>query len=392
MTDYLPQPNAESEPADQWDAIARFLAGESSAAQAAQLRQWLIEYPDYADTVAALDAMLPAASHGMLDTSATFTDPVTLVSTVEVERALRSVHALIKTSAPTLQLSKSAAQIAIPPRTLHNRTAAQLAISATTSGKRFGGWQIAGIAAAAAVLGVFGFNQWRSPRVPASTVAVTYESKVGVQDSILLPDSSRVVLAPGSRLIVAANYGQTARSVELQGDGQFTVKHDAKRPFSVHVGTALITDLGTIFLVKSSAESGVKVSVMEGSVSLGSASPDASGQPLELKAGDRGQLPVTGNPIAQLGAVTPDEGAWLTGKLKYVDASLSEVQADLRRWYGVELVVSDSVLARQTITADALASEPVEKLLDKIAIMKGATAVRHGDSAFIARSGDRTKH
>ena len=389
MTDHLPQPDPENEPADQWSAIARFLAGESSAAEAAEMRQWFAENPGYAKIAESLDAMLPVASRDMVDTNSPFTGQLAPVSATEVENALLRVRARMETPAPILQLSKS--DNSAQPRVLRNRTGAEGTIASTPKWS-FGGWQMAGMAAAAAIaLAVVG-KQWMSSKAPVSTLAVTYESKVGVQDSITLPDSSQVVLAPGSKLIVAANYGQGQRNVELQGAGQFTVKHDARRPFSVRSGTALIKDLGTKFIVKQTAKAEVLVSVMEGSVSLTDASPNAQGQPVELKAGDRGRLPAKGNPVAELGAVTPEESAWLSGKLLYRDASLAEVQADLLRWYGVQLVVRDSLMASRSISADALAGEPVEKLLEKIAIMRGGVVVRSGDTAFINRSGDRPKH
>ncbi|MEP6765229.1 MAG: FecR domain-containing protein [Gemmatimonadaceae bacterium] len=391
MTDHLPQPDSDHEPADQWSAIARFLAGESSAAEAAEMRRWFADHPGHTEVVATLDAMLPIYSRELLATGASVTSQPTPVSAADVEIALSSVRARMETSVPVLELSKSESQTGASARVLRNRTGPQRT-AVSTPQKKLGGWQVAGMAAAASIVTAMGVSQWKSSQAPAATLAVTYESKIGVQDSITLPDSSRVILAPGSKLIVAANYGQGKRDVELQGAGQFTVKHDASRPFSVRMGTALIQDLGTKFIVKQTSRAEVLVSVMEGSVSLTDASPDAKSQPVELKAGDRGRLSAKGNPVAELGAVTPEESAWLTGKLSYKDASLAEVQADLLRWYGVELVIRDSVMASKSITADALAGESVGKLLEKIAMMKGGVALRSGDTAFINRSGDRLKH
>ena len=60
MTDHLDPSDSDSSPnPDQWDAIARFLAGECSAGDAADIRQWLSEHPGDAHTVAAIDRLLP---------------------------------------------------------------------------------------------------------------------------------------------------------------------------------------------------------------------------------------------------------------------------------------------------------------------------------------------
>lgn len=404
MTDHLPEPDSPNEPADQWSAIARFLCGECSAAEAHELRQWLAAHPGHADTIALLDGMLPPVAINVFNLNRDVADSASMTP-ADIENALRSVRSRmqserVKASAPTLQLSRSAASdaaFAAPAhpsvRVLHNRNGVARTITALPPARHNSGrWRVAGLVAAAAALAAFGLNSWRSTRLPAATVAITYESKVGAQDSIMLPDSSRVVLAPGSRLVVAANYGQGQRNVELQGGGQFTVRHDASRPFALRIGSAVIKDLGTTFLVRSNARQDVVVSVMEGSVSLSDTTSEGGSQPVELKAGDRGLLQVNGSPVAQLGVVTSDEAAWVTGKLVYRDAPLAEVQADLRRWYGVELVIPDVALAHESITTDGWASQPVERLLERIALMKGAKAVRHGDTAFIERSGDRLKH
>ena len=386
MTDHLPQPDSENEPADQWSAIARFLAGESSAAEAAEMRQWFADHPGHARTTASLDAILTASPSDRVNSGTALSSQLAPVSAADVESALMRVRARM-TSAPVLELSKS--DPALQPRVPRNRSGAQRTVVAATT-RRFSAWQIVGVAAAAALVAAFAGKQWMWSN--AGSAAVSYASKVGVSDSITLPDSSRVILAPNSKLTVAANYGQGQRNVELQGTAQFTVTHDEKRPFSVRTGTALVKDLGTTFIVKQTARAEVLVSVMEGSVSLSDASPNAKGQPVQLRAGDRGRLPAQGVPVAELGAVTPEESAWLTGKLMYRDASLEEVQADLLRWYGVKLIIRDSAMAKPTITADQLPGDGVNLLLKKIAVIYDGVVEMSGDTAFINRSGDRLKH
>ena len=387
MTDQRPHPDSEHTP-DRWDAIARLLAGESSPAEVADVRRWLANHPTDARTVAALDALLPS---GAIENRVAYSDRMTDLSSVNVEHALQRVHAQMETPAPVLELSRST-QAASQARVLQHRTGTQSAIAPRQTRTSFGFWQVGGMVAAAAVIAAFGVNAWRSSQKPAATVAITYDTKVGAQGSVMLPDSSRVILAPGSHLVVAANYGQGQRNVELRGAGQFTVRHDAKRPFSVRIGSAVIRDLGTVFSVKSIDNAGVVVSVTEGSVLLSDSSSDAGNHTLQLKAGDRGRLMADGSVSAELGIVTPDETAWVTGKLNYRDTPLAEVQADLRRWYGVELVVGDAALEHLTVTSNGNASEPVEKIIERITTMQGTTSVRRGDTVFINRAGDRLKH
>ena len=72
-----------------------------------------------------------------------------------------------------------------------------------------------------------------------------------------------------SRLRYPADFGATARDVELVGEGYFEVVHDSTRPFRVHAGGSVTEDLGTHFVVRAYPElRHVDVAVTEGLVSL----------------------------------------------------------------------------------------------------------------------------
>ena len=133
------------------------------------------------------------------------------------------------------------------------------------------------------------------------------------------------------------------------------------------------------------------VAVTEGSVALRDTAAGRAAPAVDLQAGDRGRLLADGSVVSERGTVTPDETAWVIGKLVYRDASLAEVQADLRRWYGVELVVTDNTLRGYSVTTEGLTSEPVAKLVEKLEMMMGAVSTTRGDSVFIDRPGTRTK-
>src|SRR3954465_8206659 len=54
MTNSAPNEGSSIDPVD-WDALARYLAGESSPEEAVAMRDWLAARPDRAELVAALD-------------------------------------------------------------------------------------------------------------------------------------------------------------------------------------------------------------------------------------------------------------------------------------------------------------------------------------------------
>jgi len=101
-----------------------------------------------------------------------------------------------------------------------------------------------------------------------------------------------------------------------------------------------------------------------------------------LNAGDRGTLDVAGTIRAQVGGASADDMAWTKGALVFRDAPLSKVRADLRRWYGVDLRVADSLLARRHVTA-SFTHESARQALDVIALALGGTVELRGDMATL---------
>lgn len=311
-----------------WDKLGRYLAGESSPEEATAVRRWLDEHPSDAQMVAALDA---ATKHLAIDTP------------VDVEAALRQVKTRARAKSSTL-----------------SRFAA------------FSG-RFEAYATAAAILLVAGLYLSRRSTTESPPAADThsYSTGVGKRDSVLLADGSRILLGPASRVVVRD------REVELNGEAYFSVVHNAARPFTVRAGDAVIRDIGTEFSVHSDSAEPVRVVVHEGAVQLAHQTDSVT-----LMNGDIGVVGPSGRVEASRGAATADDLAWTRGRLVFRNASVAELAADLRRWYGVELRVTDSALLRRHFTG-SFVSEPPDRVLDVIALALGARVERRGDTAFV---------
>jgi transmembrane sensor len=333
-----------------WEAIARHVAGESDPAEAAAVTAWLATHPEDAALVAVVKAReLRAESMAQVS--------------VDTEQALASVRARMA-SAPTLSVERGGA-------------AGSRRAQPVSAPRR--SWRSIGFAAAAGLAAIVGVSQYRSTRADAAAPR-DYRTAVGQRDSIRLPDGSTVVLAPGSRLTLAPTFASGARDVTLEGAAFFVVEHDAAHPFTVHAAGADIHDIGTAFSVKTASDGGVSVAVTHGIVSLGSAGTTTEA-PVELRAGDRGVL-TSGRIAVRRGVVTDDDVAWTRGLLAYRDAPMGEVQADLQRWYGIDLRVSDSLLARRTLTA-SFRGDSAAQVIQLIALALGAQVVQQGDTVFL---------
>lgn len=367
-------PSALSDEGADWEAVARYLAGESSDAEAEVVGAWLAAHPSDAAFFEVVGRAFPAppASDGEAD--------------IDVERALASVKERMD---PAAGRERSPARrdryVSHPgrPRRMSDTGARPGAGAGRATWSR---WPLPALVAAAAVL-VATLLVWR-PRPPATAggtriAAREFVTRVGERDSVLLGDGTRVVLGPDSRLVVAAGYGAARRDVELRGEAYFEVRHDAARPFAVHAGGADIRDIGTTFAVHCDTAPGAEARVV---VTSGAVQVRTARGEVNLAAGDVATLGPGGEIRSARGAATADDLAWTRGRLVFRDATMGEVRADLRRWYGVELRVDDPALAGRHLTA-SFAGDSVGRVLDVIALTLGAEVERHGDTAVLRPAG-----
>ncbi len=350
MSDEIRPSDASAADAD-WDAISRVIAGESDAVESAAVAHWLAAHPE--------DAALAAIVKARANRAAT----QSMVS-VDTERALSAVRSRMMDS-PSLTVSRGGA--------------AQSSVAKPAAAVRR--WRGPVLAVAAALTAMVGIAQWRGG---TASVEQVYVTTVGQRDSVTLPDGSTVVLAPGSRLTVASGFKSGNRDVTLEGAAFFEVKHDGAHPFVVHSRGAEIRDIGTAFSVKTDVNGRVSVAVTHGIVALRDTT-SGSAAPVELHAGDRGVLQAGAVAVAR-GTVTDEDMAWTRGQLAYRDAPLAEVQADVRRWYGIELQVVDAVLAQRTLTA-SFRSDSAAQVIRVIALALGAEVVQRGDTILLQPQG-----
>lgn len=245
-------------------------------------------------------------------------------------------------------------------------------------------WQHRVLQVAAAVVLIAGAAfAWRVlrplPVVPMEIAATTF----GESRQIELPDGTHVTLAAASRLRVIPGYGRKIRQVELTGEAIFDVHHDEKRPFEVRAAAAIIRDVGTIFSVRiRPGDSAVRVAVVEGIASLRRASV-AAADAIVLSAREVGTL------TGAFGAVRVDREvnvaslvAWREGRFEYDDSPVSDVVADLSRWYGVLFRLEAPAVAARHLTA-TLPTASLAEALKVLTLSLGVTVEQRGDTVTV---------
>jgi ferric-dicitrate binding protein FerR (iron transport regulator) len=84
---------------------------------------------------------------------------------------------------------------------------------------------------------------------PAAVKMIEKKNNGAGEASYMLPDSSTVLMAPGSSIRYREHFEATARNIQLEGRALFEVQKDAARPFTVTAHGFATTALGTRFIV-----------------------------------------------------------------------------------------------------------------------------------------------
>lgn len=114
------------------------------------------------------------------------------------------------------------------------------------------------ISIAASILLIVAFAlhyiSFSTSNVDNSDELVVVTTTTGVTRTVVLPDSSEVLLQPESKLTYAKVWKGDSRSVSLEGEAYLQVAKDPSRMFVLHCETADVKVYGTSFNVSSYAE------------------------------------------------------------------------------------------------------------------------------------------
>ena len=186
----------------------------------------------------------------------------------------------------------------------------------------------------------------KSVAVLAPAVLQHYETAVGAQKTVTLPDGSKVLINTDTSLDVAFSAAQ--REVYLRrGEAFFDVVHNVKRPFTVVANKRLIRDVGTAFDVRL-MDHVVEVAVAKGSVELVHSGGASGSSEKRLGVFNAGTSVAFDQQIERSEQISQEDMArrlsWREGALDYDGEPLSKVLADFTRYSGIEFELRDESL------------------------------------------------
>src|SRR6266850_5586966 len=196
---------------------------------------------------------------------------------------------------------------------------------------------------------------------------------------LFLPDSSKVLLEPRSRLEFSGSFLQSKREVFLEGEAFFEVSHDVDRPFLVYANNVITKVVGTSFTVKAfQEERSVTVAVRTGKVSVYASQDNKTENvkteeiiltPNQKIVYDRDNRKVSRMIVDTPQLILPAEKV---KRMRFEAAPVSEILEAIEKVYGLDIVFDEAKLSSCTLTT-SISDGGLFNRLDIICAAIGAT-------------------
>ena len=214
---------------------------------------------------------------------------------------------------------------------------------------------------------------------PNDSFDMAYQTSIGQQQTVDLPDGSQILLNTDSAMRV--EFEKTARTIWLtKGEAFFDVAPDKDAPFSVRTDEGTVTAIGTAFSVRVQDDK-LDVIVTEGRVALASLSEvdrttqeedshQAGGAAtVEITAG---QSAVIDRGVKAIAYVKPDQIEtsldWQDGVLSFRGETLEQVVEELARYSAMKIEISDPDLRQQQVVGYYTIGD-VDRMLEALHVM-----------------------
>lgn len=230
-------------------------------------------------------------------------------------------------------------------------------------------------AVAAVCLAVLGISFWKMNDKGLETLIATSPKEQSENRFVLLPDSSRVVLRPGSRLEYKTDFKGATREVSLVGEAYFDIHRKENQPFIIHTGKVKTIVLGTAFTIKATDGEEVQVMVQRGKVRVEREEKVLA----ELTANQ--QIETRAEPAGlqdQETTVAENTFDWTARDMRFDAQAFGELASRLERRYGVEIRFINPDLAECPISGKFSGLETLEEVLGFLCTARGAAFKRTG--------------
>ena len=201
-------------------------------------------------------------------------------------------------------------------------------------------------------------------------------AKVGERLTVLLPDSSTVVLNSGSNVKFFSDFGNK-REVWLVGEAFFKVTPNENSPFIVHTDAYDVKVLGTEFNVNNNSINKI-VSLEKGKVKvlLKESNDEINLLPSEELVWNSKTKVVTKRnfDVSQI-------SAWKDNILLLDDIKLEDALPKINQFYGVNFVINDNEIANQHIKG-AFKDQKIDEFITSLEFISNVNVVKTKVNTF----------
>lgn len=230
---------------------------------------------------------------------------------------------------------------------------------------------------------VFVIRQYNATSNPIQEKEMSYQeinTVRGQRTNLKLSDGTKIALNASSSLRIPKNYGKETRTLYLEGEAFFEVRHDEEHPFIVISHQTYTKDLGTQFNVTAYDSGNIEVAVKEGLVSMGKVE---KGNPqkeiVELTPNKLGTIKhIGGLTVSDIKHMDQYVG-WTEGRLVFQSTPFPEVIKRLERWFDMDISVAGATsrLYKRTLTA-SYDNMPMSEVLNVLSISMNVSYTRQG--------------
>ena len=218
---------------------------------------------------------------------------------------------------------------------------------------------------------------------PAVAEMIQFFVPNGQMKEIFLPDSSLVVVNSGSVLLYPENFAGNKRSIYLNGEAKFTVRHDDKKPFVVKTNDVDVEVLGTVFSVSSYADNEQTITTLaSGKVQINFHTDDNATtvlSPGEQVIFNRVTRQVLHNTVR-----TDYLSDFEQGHLVFQSASLTQIMKSIERRYDVTIYLNSKNYDNEKMTVKFMHDETLDEVLHTLKyIINGFKYKINGNKVYV---------
>ena len=208
-------------------------------------------------------------------------------------------------------------------------------------------------------------------------------TQYGEHKVITLPDSSKVSLAGGSVLQYPDHFTSNTREVSFSGEAFFEISKDKKHPFIIHSDNISTKVLGTTFdLTAYKEQKAITVTLLTGKVAFSNSKNTVTILPNQRAVYVKESRTITKQDY-------PDAEKMLArrdGNFQYDSVPVSDVIADLRHNYNLNIVINGDI-GNCKFYGRLKPDESPDQFLKKMCMIMNATLDKQGNTYIITGGG-----